>query len=425
MQPEPQPGWSLADWLSYQEQLHPQAIALGLNRVRRVAERLGLLSTPPLTLTVGGTNGKGSTTTLLSLIYREAGYRVGAYTSPHLFRYHERVAIQGQPVDDAALCRAFAAVEQGRDGEALTYFEFGTLAALWLFREARVEVQVLEVGLGGRLDAVNVLDTDAAIVTNIGLDHQEWLGSDRDQIGREKAGIFRRGRPAVLADREPPQGLLDACTELAPDLWRFDRKDYSYTTESDGWYWCDRQQRSPQLPWPALQGQHQLDNAAGALALVQRLQQRLPVPWTAVQAALTALKLPGRMQWQGRFLLDVAHNAEAAQALVPVLQAKGQKAVWIAGVLGDKPIEAIAQALAPVVESVVTCDLSSPRAVSASVLCERFRAAGLRAQVGGDAPAALAVALRQAEADQPILVCGSFLTVAALAPLMTQFATDD
>lgn len=175
MQPEPQPGWSLADWLSYQEQLHPQAIALGLERVRRVAERLGLLSTPPLTLTVGGTNGKGSTTTLLSLIYREAGYRVGAYTSPHLFRYHERVAIQGQPVDDAVLCRAFAAVEQGRDGEALTYFEFGTLAALWLFREARVEVQVLEVGLGGRLDAVNVLDADAAIVTNIGLDHQEWL----------------------------------------------------------------------------------------------------------------------------------------------------------------------------------------------------------------------------------------------------------
>ena len=237
MLPKPQADWALPDWLAYQEQLHPVVIELGLERVRRVATRLQLLAAPPLTITVGGTNGKGSTTTLLALIYREAGLCVGAYTSPHLYRYNERVAINGSPVADAALCRAFMAIEQARAGDSLSYFEFGTLAALWLFREAKVDVQVLEVGLGGRLDAVNILDADAALVTQIGLDHQDWLGDNRDAIGREKAGIFRAGRPAVIADRAPPQGLLRAAASAEVQVQRFDLGDYGYQLGPQGWSW--------------------------------------------------------------------------------------------------------------------------------------------------------------------------------------------
>lgn len=420
MLPKPQTDWSLQDWLRYQEQLHPNAIELGLARVQRVAERLGLLAALPLTITVGGTNGKGSTTTLLALIYREAGYTVGAYTSPHLLHYNERVAINGAAVGDAALCRAFAAIEQARAGDTLTYFEFGTLAALWLFREARVDVQVLEVGLGGRLDAVNILDADAALVTNIGLDHQDWLGTDRDAIGREKAGIYRSGRVAVCADRDPPAGLLRAAAEAGVKLLRFDAGDYGMYSNESGWHWRGPQGEWPRLPAPALAGMHQLDNAAGALAVVAALQNRLPVPHAALASALPKLKLRGRMERHGRFVLDVAHNAEAAQALAAFMQQQfpRQPAIWIAGVLSDKPIEAIAAALAPVVASVVTCDLPGPRGLAAAALAERLAAADLSAQAGGTPAAALALALQHAAADQPILICGSFLTVAALLPLL-------
>ncbi|MES2685048.1 MAG: bifunctional tetrahydrofolate synthase/dihydrofolate synthase [Pseudomonadota bacterium] len=420
MQPEPQADWSLQDWLSYQEQLHPSPIELGLARVRRVAEALGLLQTPPLTLTIGGTNGKGSSTTLLALIYREAGYQVGAFTSPHLYRYNERIAINGEPVDDLALCRAFSAIEQARAGDSLTYFEFGTLAALWLFREARVDVQVLEVGLGGRLDAVNILDADAALVTNIGLDHQDWLGEGRDAIGREKAGIFRAGRIAVIADRDPPDGLLQAAAQSQATVSRFDRGDYRHRREGQGWRWQGLGIDSPSLPLPALVGPHQLDNAAAAITLTQALQLRLPVQWPAIQRALSALQVPGRMERRGRFWFDVAHNAEAASTLAATLreQLGSQRVLWIAGVLADKPIAAIAAALAPVVERVITCDLSGPRSLGAAVLASRLQAAGLEAQAGGSPEAAFALALRQAAADQPILVCGSFLTVAAIAPLI-------
>lgn len=411
---------TLAEWLAYQEQLHPSTIELGLARVRRVATRLGLLQAPPLTLTIGGTNGKGSTTTLLALIYREAGYRVGAFTSPHLHRYNERVAINGVPVDDAALCRAFAAIEEARAGDSLTYFEFGTLAALCLFREAQVDVQVLEVGLGGRLDAVNILDADAALVTNIGLDHQDWLGYGRDAIGREKAGIFRAGRIAVIADLDPPAGLLQAAAGSEAKLLRRDQGHYGHRREAQGWVWQGWGLASPNLPLPTLVGPHQLDNAAAAITLAQALQARLPVPWAAIQRALSALHLPGRMERRGRFWLDVAHNAEAASTLAATLreQLGSQRVLWIAGVLADKPIDAMAAALAPVVERVITCDLSGPRSLGAQALASRLQAAGLPAQAGGSPEAAFALALRQAGADQPILVCGSFLTVAAIAPLI-------
>lgn len=410
---------NLADWLAYQERLHPSVIELGLDRVRAVALRLGLLDSPPPTIIVGGTNGKGSTTSLIALAYREGGYRVGAYTSPHLYRYNERVTINGSAVDDAALCRAFTAIEEARGPVSLSYFEFGTLAALWLFREAAVQVQVLEVGLGGRLDAVNILDADAAIVTNIGLDHQDWLGQSRDAIGREKAGIFRAGAVAVIADIDPPPGLIAAAT--ATELQRFDRGDYRYRQAGTNWFWSGSGEESPPLPLPALIGEHQIGNAAGAITVLRALQARLPLAWDAIQRALSGLSVPGRMQLlQGRYLLDVAHNAEAAQVLAQALRQQffGRRLLWVAGILGDKPIEAIAAALAPVVTEAISCQLTGPRSLSDTALAERLTAAGVRTEAGGRPEQAWALALRRAAPDQPILISGSFLTVAAIAPLI-------
>ncbi len=418
---------SLADWLSYQEQLHPSAIEMGLTRVRAVADRLALLVAPPVTIIVGGTNGKGSTTTLIAAAYREAGYAVGAYTSPHLFRYNERVAIYGVPASDAALCSAFAAIEQARAGISLTYFEFGTLAALWLFREAGVQVQVLEVGLGGRLDAVNLLDADAAVVTNIGLDHQDWLGSDRDAIGREKAGIFRAGRLAVIADRNPPVGLLEAAERCGARVQRLDADDFGSNAAATHWQWQCGALQSPPLPRPALAGSHQLDNAAAAIAVLQGLQQRLPVEWPAMAAALSKLSLPGRVQRQGRFVLDVAHNTEAAEQLVKTLKQLygSQRCLLLMGVLADKPVEAMARALQPQVQRAVTVHLPGPRAIPDDELAARLARCGIPSEPGGAACEALALALLRAEASQPILVCGSFLTVAAIAPLIADDRADD
>jgi len=418
---------SLADWLNYQEQLHPAAIEMGLGRVRVVAERLELVAAPPLSVIVGGTNGKGSTTTLLAAIYREAGYRVGAYTSPHLYRYNERVAVDGVAASDAALCAAFAAIEQARGDISLTYFEFGTLAALWLFREAQVTVQVLEVGLGGRLDAVNLLDADAAVVTNIGLDHQDWLGDNRDAIGREKAGIFRRGRLAVIADRDPPAGLLEAAQSYGARVQRLDAGDFGYTATASDFQWQSAELKSPPLPLPALLGAHQLDNAAAAIAVVQGLQCRLPVAWSAVASALQGLYLPGRVQPHGRFVLDVAHNTEAVQQLVQTLSTRfgAERCLLLIGVLGDKPVEAMAALLRPLVQQAIAVQLPGPRAIPDTELAARLTACGIASEAGGAAAHALALALLRADAAQPILVCGSFLTVAAIAPLIVDDCTDD
>lgn len=420
MPPEASASWGLDDWLRYQEGLHPTAIELGLNRVAGVADRLGLRQAPPVTLTVGGTNGKGSTTTLLSLIYREAGYRVGAYTSPHLFRYNERVAIDGQPVEDEALCLAFRAVETARAGESLTYFEFGTLAALWLFRKASVDVQVLEVGLGGRLDAVNILDADLALVTNIGLDHRDWLGPDREAIGREKAGIFRRGRAAICVDTDPPRSLLVSAEHLKIPLLRLDRDDFGYALEGSRWRWSGAGQQLRDLPLPGLAGEHQLLNAAGAIAAVQTLQSRLPVDEVAIRIALPALRLPGRLELHGDLLLDVAHNAEAAEVLAGYLRTQypGRKLHWLVGMLSDKPVERIAEILAPHVAQAWAFDLPTPRGLAAGELVRRIHEAGLGGVACQDAATALRAARGQSVPGQPILACGSFLTVAALEALL-------
>ncbi|PPE72805.1 bifunctional tetrahydrofolate synthase/dihydrofolate synthase [Solimonas fluminis] len=410
----PTAAWTLADWLAWQEQLHPKSIELGLERVRSVALRLGLLPARAVTLTIAGTNGKGSSSTLAAAICREAGYRTGLYTSPHLQRYNERVMIDGVPASDAQLCRAFAAIEQARAATPLTYFEFGTLAALWLFREADVQVQVLEVGLGGRLDAVNIVDPDAALITNIGLDHTDWLGADRESIGREKAGILRPGRPAVLVERHPPESVLQIAQDLGVPLLRLGR-DYDFAPRDGAWRWRGPAGALDDLPPPALPGAMQLQNASGVLALLETLRERLPVAPAAVAAALRALRLPGRLQRLGACLLDVGHNAEAAEVLAEHLQSLRPRGrvLLVLGMLADKPVEAFARLLQPQVSRAFLGGLPGPRGLDAHALQARLRSLGMDTEACRDIPEALRRALAQAAPEDLVVVTGSFITVAA------------
>jgi dihydrofolate synthase/folylpolyglutamate synthase len=409
------PPRCLGDWLAYQETLHPRAIELGLDRVRSVAARLDLLRPRARTLTVAGTNGKGSTVALLDGIYRAAGYRVGAYTSPHLLRYNERVAIDGRLAHDAALCAAFERIEAARGTVPLTYFEYGTLAALWLFRAADVDVQVLEVGLGGRLDAVNIVDADAALVTNIGLDHTDWLGADRESIGREKAGVFRRDRVAICVDPDPPASIAATARAVGAPLRCID-VDFRYSPRAQSlWDWRGRTLAFEGLPAPALFGATQLRNAAGALALVEAMQAGLPVPEAAVRAALPALRLAGRFERRGSMIFDVAHNAEAAQVLAHNLRDAGLagRVRLVLGMLADKPIEAVAQTLAPVVIAAYFGGLPPPRGLPAAALAQR--ACILRGERFPDILSAFAAAKRDLGDGEVVLVCGSFLTVSEVA----------
>lgn len=405
----PSNDWNLGRWLQYQEQLHPRAIELGLERVGGVARRLGVLDAVPTTLTIGGTNGKGSSATLAALICREAGHRVGLYTSPHLMHYNERISVDGRDADDAALCAAFAAVEAARGETPLTYFEFGTLAALLLFRQAGVTVQVLEVGLGGRLDAVNLIAADAALVTSIGLDHLDWLGNSRESIGREKAGIFRAGRPAVCSDPDPPRSLGAANRQLG--------RDFSYEDAQPQWHWRGVARRYHQLPRPGLPGAFQLQNAAGVLALLEALPG-LGIGEEQIRAALPRLKLPGRFQRVGKVILDVAHNAEAAAALAHNLRAAGlgENIAVVLGMLSDKPVEEVGRVLAGFCREVWLGGLPAPRGLSAEQLAARLAGSDLKLHLHADVPAAFAAAGAGARGD--IVVTGSFLTVASVTELL-------
>jgi dihydrofolate synthase/folylpolyglutamate synthase len=409
---------SLDDWLRWQEALHPQAIALGLERVQRVAGRLGLPAPGPRTLTVAGTNGKGSSAALLTEIYRAAGYRVGTYSSPHLLRYNERVAIAGRPLSDAALVEGFQAVEAARDGVPLTYFEFGTLAALWLFRAAGVEVQVLEVGMGGRLDAVNLVDADGALITNIGLDHVEFLGRDRERIGFEKAGILRGGRVAVCVDPEPPASIDRQAAAVGASLWHLGR-DYRWQPAADAWNWHGPASRHKKLPPPALAGAIQYRNAAGVIALVTRLQPLLPVPQTALRAGLVRVRLPGRFERRGRVILDVAHNVEAARVLADNLAQVGARGLHlVVGMLADKPVEGFVQALAPRARRFYFGGLPPPRGLAGPVLRQRAAAAAPDAVVRDSVVEAYQVARAECAEGEMVVACGSFLTVAAVASVL-------
>ncbi len=407
---------SLSDWLEWQERLNPRAIELGLDRSRTVADRLGLLPPPCVTATIGGTNGKGSSATLAAGIWQAAGYKVGRYLSPHLLRYNERIAIDGVDASDEAICAAFVAIDAARGDLPLTYFEFGTLAALWLFREARVDVQVLEVGLGGRLDAVNIVDADAALVTNVGLDHTDWLGPDREAIGGEKAGIFRPGRPAICAEISPPASLRQQATRIAA-RWQQAGADFVAGRDGDRWHWRTADIQHAALPLPALPGAMQIDNAAGVLALVTSLADRLPVGRAAIEAGLRGLSLPGRYQRVAGLIVDVAHNLESANVLVEQLRAddNGGDVITrvVLGMLSDKPVAAVCARLAEVASRFYCAGLPPPRGLAAEQLAEIARASGVPASAHANVDLALAAARADAGAKDRIVVCGSFLTVAA------------
>lgn len=417
------PTRTLPDWLAYIERQHPSAIALGLERVERVFARLDARPRCPV-ITVGGTNGKGSTCALLDAILRAAGYRTGRYLSPHLLRYNERVTLQGEPVDDAALCEAFEAVEAARDELALTYFEFGTLAALWLFARAQPDVLVLEIGLGGRLDAVNIVDADCAVITSIDLDHLEYLGPTREEVGREKAGIMRRDRPVVVAEPTPPQSVLDAAAVVGARLLLLGR-DFGYDPAPTQWRYRGPDGRNTSLGWPAMRGATQLRNAAAALCALDLLRDRLPVPMQAVRLGLAHAVLPGRFEVRPgtpRVILDVAHNPEAARVLAANLGDAGfaPETHAVVGMLNDKDLHAVLGALAGRVTRWYPCSLEGPRGASAEALAGVL--ATVLVETGADVPVqchatpqtAFLAAQKAAHADDRIVVFGSFLTVGAV-----------
>jgi dihydrofolate synthase/folylpolyglutamate synthase len=402
----------LGDWLAYIERVHPSTIAMGLERVGAVLGRLDAHLGCPV-ITVGGTNGKGSTCAMLESILNAAGYRTGLYTSPHLLRYNERVRIAGKEVDDGALVEAFAAVEQARGEVALTYFEFGTLAALWLFARERVEALVLEVGLGGRLDAVNVVEPDCAVLTSVGIDHVEYLGGSRESIGREKAGIFRAGKPAVVADPDPPQSVLEADGEKF-----FLGKQFGYVAEQGQWnYWGPGGRRSA-LAYPALRGKVQLRNASAALCALDAVRETLPIAMQDVRRGLAEVALPGRFQvlpGRPQIILDVAHNPEAAKILARNLAESSfaPETVAVCGMLRDKDILGVIQEMASRITRWHVATLPGPRAASADELAEHLGAAGVGVPVLRHAsPAeAFSAAAESASQDDKIVVFGSFLTV--------------
>ena len=397
--------------------MHARPIQLGLDRVRAVATRLRLPPAIPA-LTVAGTNGKGSSASLLAGIYRAAGWRVGIYTSPHLLRYNERIAIDGRAACDAELCAAFAAIEQARSDVPLTYFEFGTLAALWVFRERQVQVQVLEVGLGGRLDAVNLVDAQGMLITAIGLDHQDWLGADREAIAGEKAGILRPGKPAIYADPAPTAAVAQAARQTGAPLQSLG-KDFNIQIVADAWNWLGPSRAYKKLPMPGLSGMHQLHNAAGALALVECLQARLPVPESAIRSALPRLTLPGRFERHGRVILDVAHNVEAVEALCRQLRSHGLGSlILILGMLADKPVGPISRLLAPLTSTAFLAGLPGPRGLDAASLHQRCGDVFAHAHCCGSVAEAYAAAVANARPGEHILACGSFLTVAAVKALI-------
>jgi dihydrofolate synthase/folylpolyglutamate synthase len=416
-------GGDLAAWLAYLERVHPRTIDLGLERVARVRDRLGLALTCPV-ITVGGTNGKGSTCAMLAAMLRAAGYRIGLYTSPHLLRYNERVRIDGRTAADAELVAALERVEAARGETSLTYFEFGTLAAALLFRDAGLDAAILEVGLGGRLDAVNLFDPDCAVVTSIGLDHMDYLGPTRESIGLEKAGIFRAGRPAVVGEADPPRSLLERAAQVGAPLSLIER-DFGARPEAGQWTYWSVQGRRAGLPWPALRGDHQLGNAATALAALEHLRPRLPVDAGALRRGLVEVELPGRFQvLPGRpvVILDVAHNPQAAERLRETLARMGSFATTHAvfGMLRDKDIAGVARALGGCVDHWLLAPLPGPRGASAEALAEALGAAGiaLPSDVFPDVAAAYLRARERAGPDDRILVFGSFHTVGDVLALL-------
>lgn len=409
-------GASLSQWLSWQETLHPNAIDLGLDRLRRTLDRLAWRRPACPVITVGGTNGKGSTVAMTSAILAAAGYRVGTFTSPHLLRYNERITIAGREVSDASLIAAFERIDEARGNDTLTFFEFNTLAALLVFETAAPDAIVLEVGMGGRLDAVNIVDADIAVISSVALDHCDWLGADVETIGREKAGILRAGRPAIFGSRDMPASVTAASRELGSDL-RCLGRDFGWQRDDAGWTWKGRERHFDSLPVPALAGEIQFDNASAVLAALECVADRLPVSRAAVEEGLRTVRVPGRFQvvpGPVQWILDVAHNPAAAGTLARQLAAQPHsgRTIAVCGILGDKDIEGIVSEVRDCFDAWIVVGLTSARALSVDALANRLRAAGARnVSTAADVEAGCLDASAAAAKGDRIVVFGSFLTV--------------
>lgn len=412
---------SLADWLHYLESLHPSVVELGLERVANVRSEIGLIPRFPV-ITVGGTNGKGSVCAMLEAILQSAGYKVGCYTSPHLLRFNERIRIDGKEIDNESLCLAFTQVEAARRNchTSLTFFEFGTLAALHLFIQARMDVAILEVGLGGRLDAVNIFDPDCAILTSIDLDHTEYLGDTREKIGFEKAAIFRAGKPAICAEIDVPDSVYQHVTKIDARLSRFSI-EFGFQSKANQWdFWGPKGWRHS-LPVPTLRGDKQLQNASACLAALDEVQELLPVNMNAIRQGLIKATIPGRFQvvsTQPMIILDVAHNPAAAAVLAQNLAATPctGRTYAVFSMLQDKDIQGVVQKLKDEIDVWLLFPIQSPRAATVEHIVQEIHTAGFTSENQvinrfSDGAEAFAFACEQAAKNDRICIFGSFYTV--------------
>lgn len=420
----------LAGWLSYIEAQHPKSIAMGLNRVNEVKQHLKLNPDFPV-ITVAGTNGKGSTCAMLERIYHEAGYRVACYSSPHLLRYNERVRIDCLEASDEALCNAFLAVETARGETLLTYFEFATLAAMWHFMQSDVDVAILEVGLGGRLDAVNIFDPACTIVTGIDLDHMDFLGNSRESIGYEKAGIFRQGIPAICGDINPPGTLVHHAASIGADLMLVGR-NFEFKLSGDSWTYRQGQTEIGHLPLPALVGDFQLFNAACVITAIEALQQVLPVTPAAIVTGLRTAVLAGRFQLYSnspQVILDVAHNPHAASALAENLRKLPchGRTLAVLAMLADKDIAGVVAAVSMEVDGWYVAGIDNARGASALQLVNliHLQVPDDVIQSFPDVTSAYLQACMDASENDRIVVFGSFFTVADVMRVLTQGLPDN
>ena len=435
---------NLGEWLSYIESLHPKAIAMGLDRVNAMIDRMGLAPQFKV-ITVAGTNGKGSTSAMLENIYLAAGYQVGCYTSPHLLRYNERLRVNQQEVDDEALCNAFAAVEAARLQDTpieLTYFEFATLAAVWHLMQTAIDVAVLEIGLGGRLDAVNAFVPDCAIVTNVDLDHQDYLGDTREKIGFEKAGVYRANKPAICGDDAPPASLTAYAKEIGADFLTISQQ-FNITALENTWQYCLQKNAhesiKAEFPYPALLGNYQRNNAACAVTAALMLQEKLPMDLAAISTALQRVFVAGRFETvrvpvqnnldkknQATIIFDVAHNPHAARALKDNLQKLDVKApakiIAVFAMLGDKDIAGVVAALKTVIDAWYVADIAQVRGERAENIANIIRSQVPDATITCYRDAAIACGQALIEnqfykaenENDKIVVFGSFYTVASV-----------
>lgn len=413
---------SLVEWLEWQSTLHPSAIDLGLDRCRRVRDAMGLDATEVPRIVIAGTNGKGSCVAFLESILTAAGLRTGAYTSPHLSRYNERVRIQAQPVSDAALVEAFERVDVARGDVSLTFFEFGTLAAADIIERARVEVAILEVGLGGRLDAVNAFEPNVSLITAVGVDHRAWLGDDRESVGREKAGIMRTAVPCVIGERAPPASVVDHAHAMGTPC-RILGRDYGFRRGPDHWTWWGDGRTVEGLPPPGLPGLHQVDNAAACLSALSSLSPRVELGDDAVRSGIANARIPGRLEWleaPERVLVDVAHNPLGAEALAAYLASfrPRPRRRAVCGVLGDKDAGAMLRALQSEIDAWYFASLPGSRGRDADELAGKLP--GPVPRLAFDSvEAAFEAALESRSELEEVVVFGSFVTVEQVLRLAT------